>query len=129
MNKVTWYIVVILMYSCMPKKIQVYSSKPLVCDGEIRGNSLQTFFEKRKWIKLHKLKIRSLVTKEFRKIKKSFNGKMDLEEFGLALSYYDYAFILAGDTLYTEASFSSWRYKKKVLSYKSKLLKARFEKY
>jgi len=91
-------------------------------DDVINGQNLEYFFNGDKKIKKYSIASSDSLIKELQQIKVKANKSTSLKEYSLGFGLYDYALVFKKDTFYSSSDLKSWRYKNKVILYKSPFL-------
>jgi hypothetical protein len=118
MRKIILILIVVIVSSCK-NGFTIYISNPKNYDEDIFGYELNEFFKNEREVKKIKFKNKYLLAKEILKIKEILNKSDLLPLRGERFGSYKYAFIINGDTLYSDSTLSGWRYKNKVCRYDS----------
>jgi len=104
------------------KSSEIFVSKALHDDAEIRGYNVDHFFKETSARKIdnYQFKISNEAKDEFIKLKKSIS---DFGHIDNKMGIYYYAFVHKKDTVYASSDFESWKYKNKVGVFKTVQLK------
>ncbi len=99
----------------------VYQNNSQIDGDEIFGSELYRFFEPSNYIKKVKIEYDKDILHELEQIKQKLEVAPKISKLELNEAYYSYAFIFKKDTLYAHPSFSSWKFKDKIIEYNKRI--------